>query len=144
MGLSERNRKLGLIHVAKKQCRLTDDEYRCLLQSAAGVSSASQIESPSQFQQVMNSFKRIGFSTKRRGWVRITDAQLAKCYVLWKQLHAAGAVESVSYASMMSWMKKRYGFQDIMNGYQKSHAIEALKKWLERFDAPQEAETRGK
>jgi hypothetical protein len=40
--------ELARIHVLKKQATLTDDEYRTLLSGAAGVNSASAIETPDQ------------------------------------------------------------------------------------------------
>jgi len=52
--------RLAIIHLAKKQLGLDDDAYRAIL-SGAGVSSAKDIETESQFNTVMTAFVRLGF-----------------------------------------------------------------------------------
>lgn len=143
MGLPDRAKKLGIIHVAKKQCRLSDDDYRCLLESAAGVSSASKIDNMKQFTDVMKAFERLGFKKKTPGFVHIKNAQLEKCYMIWCELHDEGAVQSRSYTSMRQWIRRMFGDFDIMHVSQKSQAIEALKNWLGRVQAKKHREELG-
>jgi hypothetical protein len=45
--------ELARIHILKKEAALTDDEYRSLLFGAAGVNSASDIETPDQYYKVI-------------------------------------------------------------------------------------------
>jgi hypothetical protein len=52
--------RLAIIHLAKKQLSLDDEAYRAIL-SGAGVSSAKDIETESQFNTVMDSFLQLGF-----------------------------------------------------------------------------------
>lgn len=118
---------LKIIHVAKRECGLNDDEYRALLNSAAGVSSASDLKNVSQFQAVMKAFEKTGFGKKIEEPCN-GDEQLAKAYAIWCNLHLLGAVNDKSFKAMMSWTKRMYP-QDILRRSQKSQLIEALKRW---------------
>jgi hypothetical protein len=57
-------------HVLKKEATRTDDEYRILLSCAAGVNSASHIETPGQYYKVIFTLEKylasIGKSPSRR------------------------------------------------------------------------------
>lgn len=59
--LYNRAKKMQLIHVAKRELGLTDDEYRALLFGAAGVESAKEIKNEKQYFDVMHTFKQVGF-----------------------------------------------------------------------------------
>jgi len=63
--LENRRARLALIHVAKKQTGLSDDMYRALLEGAAGVHSAAEIETEDQFEAVMQGFGKLGFKRGR-------------------------------------------------------------------------------
>jgi hypothetical protein len=93
--LTNRKSKLSLIHLAKKSVDLPDDAYRILLDGAAGVNSAADIEYEYQFNAVMKAFENLGFkSTQRGGGKKIrpqwtdqwggTEDQRAKIEVLWQ------------------------------------------------------------
>jgi len=93
--ITNRNTKLSLIHIAKKNSGIADDAYRILLEGAAGVNSAAQIEYEYQFNAVMKAFENLGFkSTQRSGgkkprpqWTDAwggTEDQRAKIEVLWQ------------------------------------------------------------
>ena len=50
--ITNKKGKLGLIHVARKQCGLDDAAYRALLSGAAGVESSRELEHEDQFRRV--------------------------------------------------------------------------------------------
>jgi hypothetical protein len=50
--------ELARIHVLKKEAGLTDEEYRVLLRSAAGVNSAAKIETPDQYYKVITALEK--------------------------------------------------------------------------------------
>ncbi len=50
-------KKLALIHIVKKELNLSDAEYRAILQKAAGVSSAKDLDEE-KFRTLMNYFVR--------------------------------------------------------------------------------------
>lgn len=54
------NKKLGMIHVAKKKLHMADADYRVMLQRVAGVESAKSLDAVG-FASVMNEFSRLGF-----------------------------------------------------------------------------------
>jgi hypothetical protein len=92
--ITNRNTKLSLIHIAKKNSGIADDAYRILLEGAAGVDSAAKIEYEYQFRAVMEAFKNLGFISTanaekktRPQWTDEwggTEDQRAKIEVLWK------------------------------------------------------------
>ena len=93
--ITNRKTKLSLIHIAKKNSGIADDAYRILLEGAAGVNSAADIEFEYQFNAVMKAFENLGFkSTQRSGgkkprpqWTDEwggTEDQRAKIEVLWQ------------------------------------------------------------
>lgn len=91
--LAGRRARLALIHVAKKQTGLSDDTYRALLEGAAGVHSAAEIETDGQFEAVMQGFAKFGFKRGRSGSARQVNAdswgcsarQRAYIEALWKR-----------------------------------------------------------
>jgi phage gp16-like protein len=92
MSLPKRKQRLALIHVAKKQCGLKEDEYRALLQGTAGFKSARDIEHLEQFDAVMDGFRKLGFhsTAKKRpprmpgdAW-RCSPEQRAKIEAAWQ------------------------------------------------------------
>jgi hypothetical protein len=52
--------RIAIIHVAKKKLGLDEEAYRAIL-SGAGVSSAKDIETDTQFNLIMGAFMRLGF-----------------------------------------------------------------------------------
>ncbi|MDR3019880.1 MAG: regulatory protein GemA [Treponema sp.] len=95
MPISNRKAKLSLIHIAKKDMGLTDDAYRVLLDGAAGVNSAANLEYEYQFNAVMKAFEKLGFNNNQKRvrknprpqwddeWGGTPD-QRAKIEVMWK------------------------------------------------------------
>ncbi|KDB09494.1 protein of unknown function DUF1018 [Burkholderia sp. lig30] len=55
---------LSKIHIAKQQLAMTDDEYRTVLHSVAGVSSAKDL-TPEGAHKLLKHFERCGFKPKR-------------------------------------------------------------------------------
>lgn len=59
-------KQTGLIHVAKRELKLTDEDYRAILARVAGVASARELDELG-FDDVMREFARLGFvSTWRK------------------------------------------------------------------------------
>lgn len=52
--------KIALIHVARRELSMADEDYRALLLRVAGVEHANDL-TPSGFEAVMEEFKRLGF-----------------------------------------------------------------------------------
>lgn len=81
--------KKSVIHVAKHQLHMADEDYRALLARAAGVTSSAELDAQG-FEAVMAEFERLGFrsvksrmqTTHREGMA--TPAQTGKILALWK------------------------------------------------------------
>lgn len=131
--LTDRRRKLAVIHIARKELALDDDTYRTLLTGAAGVDSAGALLNDRQYFDVMRAFKAAGWQPKPPAGRKAPDAQMRKCYALWCELHRLGAVKSKAWSSMMVWVGRQLGgHQDIIRADQKAHLIEELKGWHRR------------
>lgn len=86
--LENRNAKLAVIHLAKKECALDETAYRALIIGAAGVESSSEIEREDQFDAIMLSFKRLGFMSSkaiaRKKSPYVSRGQLSYIRKLWE------------------------------------------------------------
>ncbi|MBU3952967.1 MAG: regulatory protein GemA [Proteobacteria bacterium] len=78
------NAKKAMIHVAKKQIGMTEDEYRALL-SGVGVNSSKDLNNKT-FGDVMDRFKALGFKPKKSS--RQTDNLPRSKSALMKKLEA--------------------------------------------------------
>ncbi len=100
----DKNKWIQIIHVAKRDLRLQDDEYRLILQSAAGITSASELSSSFQFNQIMTAFKKLGFhsnrprqTTRRKHENRWGCSEAQRSYIegLWKLMSRRKDLESL-------------------------------------------------
>lgn len=86
--LENRNAKLAVIHLAKKECALDETAYRALIIGASGVESSSQIEREDQFDAIMLAFKRLGFMSSgaiaRKRSPYVSRGQLSYIRKLWE------------------------------------------------------------
>ena len=93
--IANKQAKLAMIHIAKKAVDLPDDAYRILLDGAAGINSAAELQYEHQFNAIMKAFENLGFKSARRGagkrfrpqWTDQwggTPEQRAKIEVMWK------------------------------------------------------------
>jgi hypothetical protein len=54
--------QLAVVHVAKKELRLRDEEYRALLKAECGVESSKDLD-PAKFDRLMKRFEKLGFTS---------------------------------------------------------------------------------
>lgn len=87
------NKKLGLVHLAKKSLSMADDDYRAMLQRVANVESSKSLDDKG-FAALMLEFGRLGFEStaareKRKAPTRsgnhATYAQRAYIRRLWQE-----------------------------------------------------------
>lgn len=89
LGVTISKQRKAVIHVAKAQLAMIDEDYRSLLRRVAGVSSARELDDAS-FERLMREFERLGFrhvkhpapATHREGMA--TPAQIGRIRALWK------------------------------------------------------------
>ena len=99
-------KKIGLLHVAKKQLALEDADYRAVLLRMAGVESAADL-TDAGFDLVMYEFARLGFKStgsarsygERPGFA--SGAQVAMVRRLWREYHG-----SDDDAALNAWLNR--------------------------------------
>ena len=128
--MRDRRRRLALIHAAKRQIELDEAAYRSLLAGAAGVESAADLATDSQFASVMDALRAAGWHGTGR-----LEGQMATCYARWRRLYESGAVRNGSYQALRAYVERMCGEQDLYRADQLSMVIEALKRWEARLDA---------
>jgi len=107
------NSQKRLIHVARRQLGLDDEECRALLRRCAGVESSSDLDH-SGFDAVMRGFLRRGFrstSPRRplgdRDWMG-TDPQLALIRKLWCEWSTDGTEKG-----LRTWLRTKFKVDDL-------------------------------
>jgi len=117
------NKKLALIHIIKKELNLTDEEYRAILQEAAGVSSAKDLDGQ-KFRKLMNYFVRsryyrvnsFGLTMKQKLYIKYLTDSLG-----WDEPHVKNFLHKYYHKSSLDFLTKKEGI----------HVIESLKKITE-------------
>lgn len=83
------NARKALLHVAKHQLGLSDDDYRTVLRREAGVESSRDLDGAG-FDRVMTEFERLGFKGRGRHAVpgrregMATPAQVVAIQGMWR------------------------------------------------------------
>ena len=110
------------IHVAKSKTGLSDDEYKALLQSCAGIDTSKDIKTWKQYDAIMNGFSKLGFvplkvpavSSKNNNPEWISEAQKRYIKGLWKLVATNKDEEALSKfiyriagVKNISWLKKK-------------------------------------
>jgi len=126
--------KLALIHVARQQVGMVEEDYRALLRAVGGVESAKNL-SAAGFLAIMNRFAQLGFvSTHARAGFgqrtgMATPEQVAHIRDMWRQWRGQD-----DDAALNRWLENKYGvsalrFADVVKAQK---AIEGLKAMLSR------------
>lgn len=100
-------KKIGVVHVARKQLGLADADYRAILAGRAGVDSAADLDQAG-FDSVMAYFTALGFRSdwtkrtfgERRGMA--TPAQVDLVRSLWAAYHGPDERE----AALNGWLAR--------------------------------------
>lgn len=136
-----RNGVLARIHILKKECALTDDEYRDLIQSLTnGQKRSSGDCDDTERRRVaahLDGLKRaLAPSTggAPRAARRPLSAPQRKVFALWKTLETAGVVRSGEVRSLRAFVQRQTGLSAIefCDGKACSTLIESLKAWAKR------------
>lgn len=142
----ERTRLIRLIHVAKRDLRMVDADYRQAVLTASGGRAESSADlSIAELEKLVSHLKRCGFKVRTAGKsqpVKPTfsrplagDPESRKIRALWLMLHELKAVENPSEAALAAYVKRVVKVDALqwINGLQAEILIETLKKWALRF-----------
>ena len=141
----DRKRLIKLIHVGKRDLKLSDDEYRALLQGASGgIDSCSDMDR-AKLLAVVQVMKRRGFkpTPKDEGKGRSPSGkspakatQLSKVWALWLALGRAGGISNTSRAALEAFVKRQTGLDRLewlnTTPREANKVIEALKAMQRR------------
>lgn len=135
----QRRRDLAKIHIAAKDLHLTEDAYRTLLESVAGVTSAADLDADGR-REVLACLRRLGWEPRggprRRAHAGPAGPQAAKIAALWGALHRAGKVRHGDASALRRFVLRMTGVEALewLTARQANAVIEALKSWLARGD----------
>ena len=145
MSDGERKRLIRLIHVGKRALKLSDDEYRALLQGAtAGLDSCKDMNL-GHLRAVYGALKRRGFKPTPKGGGKGRSpsiqpppkkTQLSKIWALWFALGKTGGISDTRRAALEAFVKRQTGLDrlELLNTQPKeaNKVIEALKAMQRR------------
>jgi len=138
--MTQRNRTIQLIHVARRELNLDEDTYRSLIEQTTGKESLKELTIP-QLTAVLDRMKASGFKvrTKRPQDVALaSDDQSKKIRALWLHLHTHGEVKNPSERALLAYVERQTHVSALhfLSSTNASKVIERLKKWCERKDIP--------
>jgi phage gp16-like protein len=106
------NKEKALIHVAKAQLGLSDDDYRAMLASV-GVESSTQLDHM-QFEDLMKRFESVGFKPKTRRPPRMRRQPGDPKTPLVRKINAILLDEGLTEAYANGIAKRMFGIQSFL------------------------------
>jgi phage gp16-like protein len=134
---SAKRRLIALVHIAKKDLGLCEDDYRGIILDVAGVASAKDC-SEGDLIKLVERFKARGWKPAQpAGRTRPKPADhktAAKARALWLSLHALGAIDDPSERALEAFARRQLGCDRLQwaNQALAYRLIEALKAMAER------------
>lgn len=135
-----RTRLIRLIHVARRELGMQEDDYRAMMANIPqleGATSSAGLSIP-KLKLVLETLKRKGFkvvpkSKKPQGKLA-DDPQSKLIRHLWLSLHSAGKVRDPSEQALAKYVARLTKVDQLqwLDGKQAATVIESLKSWLER------------
>ena len=131
-------KQIALIHVAKKQLGLNEDDYRAAVQTYGGAGSSKDL-SRFGFKNLMKHLEKCGFKStgesSRPGMA--TPAQLRKITAAWFSLEGRYFDKGAGWPALRGFLKKRFGvdhtrFLTFKKAHQVIEAIKRIQKGLEK------------
>lgn len=139
----QRRRSLiAKVHVARKELRLAEDDYRAVLIRVTGHDSA-KLCTNAELTAVVEKFARQGFTAKASGKPAQADHPSArKARALWISLHQLGAIDNPSEHALEAFAKRQLGVTKLAWANQSLayRLIEGLKAMAERAGWSQDLE----
>ena len=142
-------RLIKLIHVAKGQLMMADNDYRTLLANASRGKISSKALTVAELETVLRHMKALGFVITTRAQaasgkpdlpVRAAaagvDGQIKKIRALWLDLHRLGAVRNPSEMALAKFCRRQTGvdYHGWLGTDKASDVIEHLKQWKQRVE----------
>lgn len=145
---ARRKRLIKLIHVARRELRMADEDYRAMLMAmpALGGKTSSADLGVKGLELVLKALQAKGFKIRVKGpntaakapsRKMADDAQSKLIRHLWLQLKNMGVLRNPSEEALAHYVKRITGIEDLhwLNNRQATSVIESLKSWVEREEA---------
>jgi len=134
---AKRRDELAKIHIAKTRLGMSDDDYRAMLRSVAGVDSASKLDARGRASVLAHLYKAGFRATKPNATPKDRakrKSPASKIRALWLDLHGLGAVKDPSEAALSAFCHRMTGVDraEWLNTDQANKVIEGLKDWRRR------------
>jgi phage gp16-like protein len=120
----------AVIHVAKAQLHMADEDYRAMLARVAGVRSSNELDDAG-FERVMSELERLGFRTVKRPSQAerpegmATAQQIGRIRGLWKAYSTAD-----DDLALGRWLEKHFHTSNVrfLESWRAGKAISVLEK----------------
>ena len=138
----------AILHVAKKQLGLTDEDYRAVLHRMTGKSSSRDM-TPRERQTVLDEFKRQGFEVvskrddlpprervgRARGALDLNGPYVPKIRALWISAYHLGVIRDRTDEALAAFARRQTGIDHldwVRDPKDAAKVIEALKSMMTR------------
>lgn len=126
---------IALLHVARRDLGLDDDDYRAVLERVTGKRSAKDL-SEAERNLVADEFRRLGFKPSSKGRKKGLEGKYAaKLQALWIAGWNLGVVRNRTDTALLAFVRRQTGVDHtrfLHHADDAARAIEALKGWLAR------------
>lgn len=132
---------IALIHVAKSQLKLSDENYRSICARICNGKTSSKTMTGAEKIALMAEFKRMGFKARpgKKQTPRSDNPQVRKVFALWGEMARTGIVRNGERAALRAYVKRMAEVDDpeFMDGDQAIKVIEGLKAMQRRGGSQQ-------
>jgi phage gp16-like protein len=130
--MKNRRGLLALVHCARKDLALAEDDYRAVLEHVTGKSSAADC-TEGELGLVVDRFRKLGWKPKG-GNQPADDPAVRKVWAIWGSLKKLGALHTPTRAGARAYFCSLVKVEDPawMSPEQRIKVIENLKQWERR------------
>lgn len=148
---AERNRLIKIIHTAQRELKLSEEDYRAVLESETGKRSSADMDAK-ELIAVCERFRKMGFkpkatkakrgkklSPKSKGTPMQTE-QISKIRALWIECYKLGVVKNRYEQGLNAWVKRMTGIERVdwlVDAADCNRCIEGLKRMKRRGEEAQ-------
>jgi len=127
---------LAMVHCARRDLGLAEDDYRAVLETLFGKSSASEL-SDRELVRVVEHFRAKGFAPPvREKAKRSTNPHVRKVWALWGDLERSGRLRHPGKDALRAFVERMTGVTDPawLAPEQANQVVEGLKAWRARLE----------